>query len=44
MKIIHRHYSQWFDRVYDPRDASMLTKASQSALSEVAELKTRLMR
>jgi hypothetical protein len=42
VEIINRHYSRWFDKVYDPQDAPALAKAAQAALAEVAELKALL--
>lgn len=42
VEIINRHYSRWFHKVYDPKDAADLTKAKQAVLSEVAQVKTLL--
>jgi len=42
MEIINHHYKRWFDKVYDPREASALAHATQAALAEVAELKVLL--
>lgn len=40
--IVNRHYSRWFDKVYDPKDAPALANATQAALTEVAQLKALL--
>jgi hypothetical protein len=40
VEIVNRHYSRWFEKVFDPKkDAAMLLNAKQAALREVAELK-----
>jgi len=40
IEIVNRHYRRWFDKVFDPKDLSALANAEQSALSEVAALKS----
>jgi hypothetical protein len=40
IEIVNRHYRQWFDKVFDPKDLSALAAAEKSALSEVAALKS----
>jgi len=42
MEIVNRHYRRWFDKVFDPRDASSLTIAQKAALAELAELRALL--
>jgi hypothetical protein len=39
VEIVNRHYSRWFNRLYDVKDAAVLANAERSALSEVAQLK-----
>ncbi|HEX8704945.1 MAG TPA: hypothetical protein VF815_39295 [Myxococcaceae bacterium] len=39
VEIIDRHYSRWFDTVYDTRNAATLVNAEKAALAEVAQLK-----
>jgi hypothetical protein len=38
MKIVDRHYSGWFHKVYDPGSSAALLKAEQAALAEVRAL------
>lgn len=40
--IIDRHFSRWFGKVYNPKDAARLIEAQQAALREVTELKAML--
>jgi hypothetical protein len=42
MEIVNRHYRRWFDKVFDPKDASALTTAQKAALAELAELRALL--
>jgi hypothetical protein len=42
MEIVNRHYRRWFDKVFDPMDASALTTAQKAALAELAELRALL--
>lgn len=39
MKVVDRHYSGWFHKIYDPSSASALLKAEQAALAEVRALR-----
>ncbi|HVG62193.1 MAG TPA: hypothetical protein VNA24_26750 [Hyalangium sp.] len=40
--IVNRHYSRWFNKLYDATDAAALANAERAALSEVAQLKVQL--